>query len=220
MAGHEATTVSITMSKLLYIEASPLKARSHAVAVARKFLDAYAKTHPGDDVESIDLWQTKLPPFDGETIEAKFAVLRRQQFTPEQSGRWEAVRTVSRHFNSADKYVFSVPMWNFGVPYPLKHYVDVVTLVGENWTWSREHGYGTILSGKKALMIYASANLHEQRGEDASDFQKPYLRRWLQFIGVGDVREITIAPTLADPQFVAKIRTAAVDEAVQLAAAF
>ena len=95
-----------------------------------------------------------------------------------------------------------------------------MTLVGENWTWSRERGYGKIFSGKKALMIYASANLHEQRGDDASDFQKPYLRRWLQFIGIDDVREITIAPTLADPQAVAKIRSAAMDEAVQLAADF
>jgi len=208
------------MSKLLYIEASPLKSRSHTVAVARQFLDAYARVHPDDDIETIDLWQATLPPFDGETIEAKFAVLRRQQFTPEQSGRWEAVRTVSRHFNSADKYVFSVPMWNFGLPYPLKHYVDVVTLVGENWTWSRQAGYGTIFAGKKALMIYASANLHEQRGEDASDFQKPYLRRWLQFIGVDDVREITIAPTLAEPESVGKMRTAAVNEALRLAADF
>ena len=208
------------MSKLLYIEASPLKLRSHTVAVARHFLDAFASAHPGDDIESIDLWQTKLPPFDAETIEAKFAVLRRQQFTPEQFSRWDAVRTVSRHFNSADKYVFSVPMWNFGVPYPLKHYIDVVTLVGENWTWSRERGYGTVFSGKKALMIYASANLHEQRDENASDFQKPYLRKWLQFIGVEDVREITIAPTLADTEDVAKIRSAAQDEATQLAAAF
>jgi FMN-dependent NADH-azoreductase len=208
------------MSKLLYIEVSPLKARSHTVAVARHFIDAYARAHPGDDIESIDLWKESLPPFDGETIEAKFAVLRRQQFTPGQLERWEAVRAVARHFNAADKYVFSVPMWNFGVPYPLKHYIDVVTLVGENWTWSRERGYGTIFFGKKALMIYASANLHEQRGEHASDFQKPYLRRWLQFIGVDDVREINMAPTLADPESVARTRAAAMEEAVQLAAAF
>jgi FMN-dependent NADH-azoreductase len=208
------------VSKVLYVEASPLKPRSHTVAVARRFLEAYAMTHRGDEIETLDLWQTQLPPFDAATIEAKFAVLRRQQFTPEQLERWEAVRTVSRHFNAADKYVFSVPMWNFSVPYPLKHYIDVVTLVGENWTWSREQGYGTLLSGKKALLIYASANLHTQWGEDASDFQKPYLRRWLRFIGIDDVREITIAPTLGDTDSVAKTRAAAMDEALRLATAF
>lgn len=208
------------MSKLMYIEASPLKSRSHTVAVAHSFLEAYRSAHPTDQIEQVDLWKTKLPPFDGDTIEAKFAVLRRNDFTAPQLARWEAVRAVSRHFNVADKYVFSVPMWNFGVPYPLKHYIDVVTLPGENWTWSRADGYGPILSGKKALMVYASANLHTESGADTSDFQKPYLRRWLQFIGVDDVREITVAPTLADPNAVAASRAAAVQEALRLATAF
>jgi FMN-dependent NADH-azoreductase len=208
------------VSKLIYIEASPLKSRSHTIAVARSFLDAYRSAHPHDQIEQVDLWTADLPPFDGDTIDAKFAVLRHKEFTSAQLARWEAVRSVSRHFNSADKYVFGVPMWNFGIPYPLKHYIDVVTLPGENWTWSRTDGYGTILSGKKALMIYASANLHAESGADASDFQKPYLRRWLRFIGVNDVREITVAPTLADADAVAASRATAIEDARQLATTF
>ncbi len=208
------------MSKLIHIEASPLKSRSHTIAVARSFLDAYRSVHPGDQIEHVDLWKMELPPFDGDTIDAKFAVLRRNEFTPEQLARWEAVCAVSRHFNSADKYVFAVPMWNFGIPYPLKHYIDVVTLPGENWTWSRANGYGALLAGKKALLIYSSANLHSEAGEHASDFQKPYLRRWLRFIGVNDVREITVAPTLAEPDLVAASRAAAIDDALQLATVF
>jgi FMN-dependent NADH-azoreductase len=208
------------MSKLLYIEASPLKSRSHTVAVSQAFLEAWQAAHPRDEIERLDLWQVALPPFDAQTIEAKFAVLRRNDFTAEQFARWEAVRRVSRHFNAADKYVFSVPMWNFGVPYVLKHYIDVVTLPGENWTWSAEAGYGTLLSGKKALAIHASANLHEQVGEGADDFQKPFMRRWLRFIGVEDLHEITLAPTLSNPESVARLRADAIGAARQLAAEF
>lgn len=206
-------------SRLLYIEASPLKARSHSIEVARAFLDAYRAARPGDTIDEIDLWAATLPPFDGETIEAKFAVLRRQEFSAEQMVRWERVRAVSRRFNAADKYVFSVPMWNFSIPYPLKHYIDVVTLVGENWTWSKETGYGTVLSGKKALLVCASAN--QYAGEAAaSDFQKPYLRRWLRFVGITEVREISIAPTLADPASVAETKALARAEAARLAPLF
>jgi FMN-dependent NADH-azoreductase len=208
------------MSKLLYIEASPLKSRSHSITVSQAFLDAYRAAHPQDEIERLDLWQVAMPQFDAQTIEAKFAVLRRNDFTAEQLERWEAVRRVSRHFNSADKYVFSVPMWNFGVPYVLKHYIDVVTLPGENWTWSAGAGYRTLLSGKKALAIYASANLHEQAGEDADDFQKPFMRRWLRFIGVEDIEEITLAPTLSDPESVARIRAEAIAAATQVALQF
>ena len=56
------------MSKLLYIEASPSKSRSHTIAVAHAFLDAYRIEHPEDEIERIDLWDTVLPPFDGATI--------------------------------------------------------------------------------------------------------------------------------------------------------
>jgi FMN-dependent NADH-azoreductase len=208
------------MSKLLYIEASPLKSRSHTVAVSQAFLEAYRAAHPRDEIERLDLWQTALPPFDDRTIEAKFAVLRKNDFTPEQLETWESVRRMARHFNAADKYVFSVPMWNFSVPYVFKHYIDVVTLPGENWTWSRTAGYGTILSGKKALAIYASANPHEESGPGADDFQKPFVRRWLRFIGIENVQEITVAPTLSDPAVLAQLRTDAIDAAVRLAPHF
>lgn len=208
-------------SRLLHVEASPLKSRSHSIEVARAFLDAYRAAHPGDTIDEIDLWDALLPPFDGATIEAKFAVLRRQDFTGEQMARWEAVRAVSRRFNAADKYVFSVPMWNFSVPYPLKHYIDVVTLVGENWTWSRDAGYGAVFSGKKALLVCASANEYAADADGpASDFQKPFLRRWLRFIGIADVHEIGIAPTLADPAAVAETKALATAEAIRLAPLF
>jgi FMN-dependent NADH-azoreductase len=206
-------------SRLLYIEASPAKARSHSIEVARVFLDAYGAAHPDDTIDEIDLWDAPLPPFDGETIEAKFAVLRRQAFSAAQMARWEAVRTISRRFNAADRYVFSVPMWNFSIPYPLKHYIDVVTLVGENWTWSREAGYGAVFANKKALLVCASANEYAREAA-GSDFQKPYLRRWLRFIGITDVHEIGIAPTLADPAAVAATRARARAEAARLAPRF
>jgi FMN-dependent NADH-azoreductase len=206
-------------SKLLYIEASPLKDRSHSSSVAEAFLDAYLASHPDDEIVRTDLWRAELPAFDAETIDAKFAVLRKQRFTPEQWDRWDAVRSVSRFFNAADKYLFSVPMWNFGVPYRLKHFIDIVTLPGENWIWSKAQGYEPLLSGKKALLIYSSANDYGGASNE-SDFQKPHLRRWLNFIGVQDLREITIAPTLADAETVAKKRDSAIEQALSIARSF
>lgn len=207
------------MSNLLYIEASPLKQRSRSSAVARAFLDAYNSKRRGE-VFSLDLWRTTLPTFDAETIDAKFAVLRKQQFTPQQWDRWEALRSVSRTFNAASKYVFSVPMWNFGIPYPLKHFIDVVTLPGENWIWSKARGYEPLLSGKKALLIYSSANDYGADDARLSDFQKPYMRRWLSFIGISDVREITIAPTLGDADAVVAQEQSAIRQALDLARTF
>ncbi len=206
------------MARLLYIEASPAKSTSHSIDVAKVFLQTYQQMHPQDELRSIDIWAADLPPFDAETIEAKFAVLRKKEFTPEQRARWDAVQRISQRFNVADKYIFSVPMWNFGVPYRLKHYIDVVTLAGENWSWSRAEGYKSLLLSKKALLVYASAG--DYGVSDPSDFQKPYLRRWLNFIGVTDIQEINVAPTLADAEALARTKCKAKATAVQLAATF
>jgi FMN-dependent NADH-azoreductase len=208
------------MAKLLYIEASPLKERSHTIEVSRVVLGAYREANPQDTIETLDLWSEPLPPFDGSTIEAKFAVLRKNEFTPTQKERWAAVRAISQRFNASDKYVFSVPMWNFGIPYPLKHYIDVVTLAGENWTWTREEGYRALLSGKRALLIYSSAGAYPLAPPHPADFQKPYLRHWLSFIGVRDVEEINVAPTLADPVLVSEVKSQARSRALVLARSF
>jgi FMN-dependent NADH-azoreductase len=205
------------MNRLIHIEASPLKGRSNSTAIAEAFLSAYREHHAGDDIVRFNVWDMELPPFDAGTIDAKLAVLRTQEFTPAQWERWNALRAISRTFNAADKYVFSVPMWNFGVPYPLKHFIDIVTLPGENWTWSRAGGYQPLLSCKKALLICSSASDHS---DDASDFQKPYLRRWLNFIGITEHHEIALAPTLDDAAAVAERRATAMEQAQLLARDF
>jgi FMN-dependent NADH-azoreductase len=133
------------MARLLYIEASPRKDRSASIKVARAFVEEYKKKHPADAVDTLDLWKTDLPAFDGDVIDSKYVILHGKQPTPEQKKAWEAVEKVIDRFKSADKYLFSLPMWNFGIPYKLKHYFDVIvqptygkasTCRSGTWSWS------------------------------------------------------------------------------------
>src|SRR5260370_9839128 len=109
------------MAKLLYIEASPRKDRSRSTQVARTFLAAYQKSRPDDSIETLDLWATSLPRFDGATIEATYAILQGQTHTPGQPQAWKSVVDVIEQFKSPDKSLFSLPMRNFGMPYALNH---------------------------------------------------------------------------------------------------
>ena len=129
------------MAKLLYIEASPRKDRSRSIQVARTFLAAYQKSRPDDSIQTLDLWATSLPRFDGATIEAKYAILQGQTHTPGQAQAWKAVVDVIEQFKSADKYLFSLPMWNFGVPYIVKHYIDVLIQPGLTFSYDPKSGY-------------------------------------------------------------------------------
>ena len=206
------------MTHLLYIEASPMQAASTSSTVAAAWLEAYRKAHPEDTVDSLNVWDLDLPPFDADMIAAKFAVLRAQNATAPQQALWARAVALSQRFNAADCYLFSLPMWNFGIPYRLKHFIDVVTLPGQNWSWSREAGYQALLPGKHATLVYSSAGAYPlQPEEDDSDFQKPYMRRWLRFLDIAVDAEISAAPTLVAPEELAATRARAVERARSLA---
>lgn len=205
------------MAKLLYIESSPRKARSKSIEVSKAFIDAYKSAHPDDEVVTLDLWNTELPEFDGYTIDAKYQVLHGQDFDADQKKAWDAVVAICDEFKSADKYLISVPMWNFGVPYKMKHYIDVIAQPGQTFSFDPETGYSGLVTGKPAVVIYARGGTY---GGEASgmDHQKPYVEQILGFFGFSDVDPIVIEPTLAAPDDVAATEAAAIESAKQIAA--
>jgi FMN-dependent NADH-azoreductase len=188
------------MSKLLHIESSPRGDRSASTIVARKFLDAYRAKHPGDTVETLDLWHTSLPDFDDAIIGAKYAILSGQKPSGDQVAAWQAVTKVADHFKSADKYVFSLPMWNFGIPYKLKHFIDVLVQPGLTFSFTPGQGYKGLVTGKPAVAIYARGGAYGPgTGAEGYDSQSTYLRQVLGFIGITGIQEIFVEPTATGP---------------------
>ena len=208
------------MAKLLYIESSPRKDRSKSIAIAQAFLDEYRANHPDDEVVTLDLWNAELPEFDGFTIDAKYQVLHGQDFTPEQQRAWQAVVDVCEAFKLADKYVISLPMWNFGIPYKLKHYIDVITQPGQTFSFDPATGYSGLVTGKPAAVIYARGGAYGSDEAKGMDLQKGYLDLLLGFIGFTDVHSILVEPTLGAPGDVASTEAEAAAKARALAAAF
>ena len=187
------------MANLLYIESSPRKTRSASIEVARHYVDAYRAAHPQDTVETLDLWATDLPAFNEAAIDAKYAILHGQSFTAEQEAAWKKVSAVAEQFKRADAYLVSVPMWNFGIPYILKHYIDLLVQPGLTFTFSPEEGYKGLVTGKPVTVIYARGGAYGAgSGTEAYDQQIRYLEQVLGFIGFTDVRQILVEPTLSD----------------------
>ncbi len=208
------------MPTLLYIEASPRKERSHSIRVADAFLDKYAAANPSDTIDRLDLWSADLPRFDGAALDAKYAIMHGESPTEEQQSAWGTIEREFRRFGDADKFVFSVPMWNFGVPYVLKHYIDVITQPGMAWSVSPDGSYQGLVQGS-AVVIYASgAAYHDGSGFEAFDLQKPTVENWLAFIGITEVQRIVLAGSLGDPDATRAAEAAAVAEAEKLAARF
>ena len=209
------------MARLLYIETSPRKQRSASIEVAKTFIDEYERTHPEDVVKTLDLWTTHLPEFDGHVIDSKYVIMHGLEHTNEQRQAWKSVEDVIEQFTRADKYLFSLPMWNFGIPYKLKHYIDVIVQPGYTFSFSPEEGYKGLVTEKSIAIIYARGGAYGPgTGSESYDLQKAYLEHILGFIGFKDFQTLLVEPTLESPENTKIIMGEAREQAKAMAARF
>ena len=209
------------MSKLLAIWSSPRGEMSYSTKASEAFLAEYRQTHSGDTVDSFNVFNLKLPTYDGFTLDAKYKILHGKDHSEEEKEAWQEVVTVIDRFKSADKYLFSLPMWNFTIPYALKQYIDVLVQPGYTFSYTPEEGFKGLVTGKPACVICARGGEYPEGSEGAAlDFQMPYMKTILGFIGFTDIRFIVIEPTLSAPDAVKKTEEEAIRKARELARDF
>ncbi|WP_028067501.1 FMN-dependent NADH-azoreductase [Solirubrobacter soli] len=207
------------MSRLLHISASPRGAASASLAIADEFGKAYAQEHPDHEIDHWDLWDGTLPDFGPAAVSAKMAVFGGADPAGEAAAAWRRAQETFERFERADRVLFSVPMWNGGIPYILKQFIDVISQPGMVFGVDPHTGYEHLLAGrgKRAAVIYTSAVWGPQLGPRfGTDFQSTYLGDWLRWTGIDDITEIRYHPTLtgdADTAMAAA-REAARDAAV------
>jgi FMN-dependent NADH-azoreductase len=200
------------MPHLLYIESSPRKQRSASIEVATAFIEAWKARHTIATVDTLDVWNMPLPEFDGAALDAKYAGITGVERTPEQKQAWEQITELAQRFIKADIILFAVPMWNFGIPYKLKHLIDVVSQKDLLFTFD-ERGLNGLLDGRKVVVIAA-------RGAplDRAEHQIAYLTTWSEMVGIDEQYNVVIEKTLLGPDVDAESRRTARTAAVDLAA--
>jgi FMN-dependent NADH-azoreductase len=209
------------MPTLLHIESSPRKKRSASLDVARAYLDAYRDAHPDHRIDVLDLWSVEMPEFDGDALDAKYADLSGTPLSENQQQAWTNIRELARRLHDADTLLFSVPLWNFSIPYKLKHFIDVVSQRGILFSFD-ERGLQGLLKDKKAVVIYARGldySVGSNTPAHSFDFQRPFMEAWLRSVGVSDVKSIVVEKTLLGPEVDYAARQAARGQAMALARA-
>lgn len=187
------------MATLLHISASPRGAASESLQIAHSFIESYRDVHPDAAVETWDLWDGTLPEFGPAAAGAKMTVFGGGAPEGTQAAAWQAAQDTFGRFAAADRLLFSVPMWNAGIPYILKQFIDVVSQPGMVFGVDPNTGYSHLLAGtgKRAAVIYTSAVWGPALGpEFGTDFQSTYFNDWLNWTGIADIAEIRCHPTL------------------------
>lgn len=190
------------MKTILYIAASPRGQMSQSGKLAERYLASRQALDPDVRVDRLDLWAADLPDFDGDKAAAKMTFFGVGEMNATRQSAWDQIVTITRRFTEADEYVLSVPMWNGGIPYKLKQYIDIITQPGLLFGFDPENGYSGLLRGKEARVFYtAGVYAPGAPAKYGADHHSTYLGWWLDFIGVTEVETVRFQPSLltADP---------------------
>jgi FMN-dependent NADH-azoreductase len=138
-----------------------------------------------------------MPEFDGDALAAKYAGLSGTTATLAEESAWRSIEELAAPFHAADKLLFGVPVWNFSIPYKLKHLIDVISQKDVLFTFAGK------LIGKKAAVVCARGLDYTSPGSFTPareyDLQRPYVEMWLKFVGITDVHGILVEKTLFGP---------------------
>lgn len=174
--------------KLLHIIASPRLDGSSTLPLSEALLGELGSRFADLEIETLDLFQADLPAIAGDNIEAKYTLMARRPVEPGHAESWAQIEREIARFRAADAYVITAPMWNFGVPYALKYYIDCIVQPGYLFRFN-EQGYPEPLLHDKRMIVVSSSGSDYSEGSPlhALNFHEPYLRTIFGFVGITDV---------------------------------
>ncbi len=168
------------MSNILHISASIRGDESVSRQLGTTIVEGLA-AKTGATVIERDLSANDIPFVDAARFEANLTPAADR--TGEQAELAAIADTLIAELQAADTIVFSVPVYNFGVPAVVKAWADLVARAGTTFHYTANGPEG-LLTGKKAYIAAASGGT--PIGSDF-DFMSSWLKFFLGFLGISDV---------------------------------
>ena len=189
------------MSNVLLIHSSVFGENSQSLGLARDFL----KRYPHRSVVERALTPQTMPHLDGATFAAMGA----------PTGAALSDELIAE-LEAADTIVLAVPMYNFSIPSTLKAWIDHVARRGRTFRYT-EKGPEGLLKDKKVFVLVARGGLYSKGAPAAAfDFQEPYLRTVLGFLGLTDVTFVHLEGLAMGPEAASANRDKALVEIERL----
>ncbi|MBN9370659.1 MAG: FMN-dependent NADH-azoreductase [Hydrogenophaga sp. SCN 70-13] len=170
------------MKTLLLIRSSLLLGNGQSNRLADRYVAAWQAAHPEGRVVVRDLATQPVPHLDLARVGA-FSTPAEQR-TPEQQALVAESDALIAELQSADVVALGLPLYNFGIPSTLKAYFDHIARAGVTFRYTAAGAEG-LVKGKQVLVFAARGGLYQGQPHDT---QTPYVRNFLGFLGMTDVR--------------------------------
>jgi FMN-dependent NADH-azoreductase len=189
---------------ILHITSSARGAASYSSRVAAQVIDQISARNPGTSVTVRNVARDPLPHIDDD-----FIIATKSPDGP-QTERQHALLAQSDalvdELFAADMIVIAAPMINFTIPSTLKTWIDHVARAGRTFSYT-EKGPQGLVTGKQVILVVARGGIYAE--DNALDFQVPYLKGVLGFLGMTDVEVIEVEGTAYGPDAAEKAVAAA-----------
>jgi FMN-dependent NADH-azoreductase len=202
---------------ILVIDSAVSGETSVSKALVREAVDALTRNESAHVVRR-DLGRDPVPHL----TEANVAGVRAEPATATETEARALSDRLIGELRAADVIVIGAPMYNFSVATGLRAWFDHVLRAGQTFRYT-EAGPQGLLGDKPVIVIESRGGLYSEGPAQAYDFQEPYLRHLLGFMGLTDVtfvraekigfgpeaRATAIAAATAELQATAEARAAA-----------
>lgn len=192
------------MTKILRVESSIKGEASVSRRLTDRITARLEAANSGAEVTLRDL-SKGVPHIDGAWIGAVF--------TPAEARNAEQAKIAAysdallAEVKAADILVIALPVYNFGVPAPLKAWIDHLARKGETFVYDEKGPHG-LLKNKRAIVALSSDGT--KIGSEI-DFASGYLRHMLGFFGITDVEFVAADQMVFNPEATLKAAEAQVD---------
>ena len=180
-------------TRLLHVVCTPRGLASNTGRVSNVLLEDLQERDDDLCVTTLDLFKADLPAVAGRNIESKYMLMTGQALDDVAQASWRQIERTIEQFLDHDLYVLTVPMWNFGIPYALKYYIDAIVQPGYLFKYTAEGTVEPLVHGRKMIVVTS-------RGSDYSgamaayDYVENYLRTIFGFVGITDMTFFNVQP--------------------------
>jgi FMN-dependent NADH-azoreductase len=182
------------MKKVLHINAAARGNNSRTLKVSEVFLKHFKNKYPDCKIDELELFNETLPPLTVKRLDGKYVLLGGSDLKGELKEAWEEIEYHIERFLSADAYLLSTPMWNFSIPYPLKHYIDIIIQPKYLFRYTDKGPEGLVKNKKMVIITSRGGDYSAESPFHSYDYQEPYLRTLFGFVGITDITFINAQP--------------------------
>jgi FMN-dependent NADH-azoreductase len=193
-----------TMSNILVINSSAAGKDSVSRVLVADAVSKLLEAHPAAKITHRDLGENPPPHLLAQTLNG----VRGTAATDTEFAARRLSDDLVAELKAADTLVIGSPMYNFGVATTLRAWFDHVLRAGVTFSYADGAPRG-LLGGKRVIVIESRGGLYSEGPAQAVDFQEPYLKHLLGFMGLTDVTFVRAEKVGYGPE----ARTAAIEGA-------